>query len=192
MPGPSRVKSVTEDIEASYGLRMAAVADVVNETHQTLGNFHREHDKMAQELKRSLAASERERKKEFARLKKDLQGDIATIEKDTAHTLASLRSEHHEMAEVLRSELSSFQMDLSSAVENMLAASSADSRQARNEWQKLTHVMATKRARQAAPAAKPKLAAPTSDKEEAGKRPSAPKAEPGAPSPEKARAGKGA
>ncbi len=192
MTGTSRVKSVTEDIEASYGLRIAGVADIVNETHQTLGNFHREHDKMAQELKRSLAASERERKKEFARLKRELQGNIATIEKDTAHTLASLRSEHHEMAEVLRSELSSFQIDLSSAVEDILAASSADSRQARHEWQKLTHVMATKRAGKTAPAPKPKLAAPTSDKEEAGKRPSTPKAEPGAPSPEKARAGKSA
>jgi dsDNA-specific endonuclease/ATPase MutS2 len=192
MPGTSRVKSVTEDIEASYGLRTAAVADVVKETHQTLGNFHREHDKMAQELKRSLAASEKERKKEFARLKRELQGDIATIEKDTAQTLASLRSEHHEMAEVLRSELLSFQKDLSSAVENMLADTSADHRQAHNEWQKLTHVMATKRAGKVAPASKPKLGAPTSDKEEAGKRPSAPKAELGAPSPDKARAGKGA
>jgi hypothetical protein len=59
MPGTSRINSVTEDIEASYGRRIAAVADIVKETHQTLGNFHREHDKMAHELKRSLAASER-------------------------------------------------------------------------------------------------------------------------------------
>lgn len=192
MPATSRIKSVTEDIEASYGLRIAGVAAGVKETHQTLGNFHREHNTMAHELKRSLAASERERKKEFARLMKGIQGERAAIEKDTAQTLAGFRSEHREMAGALKSELVSFQRNLSSTVEDMLAGFSTDHRQAHNEWQKLTHVMAAKRAGKFTPGPGPKSGTPTSDKQEAGKHLPATKVEMSAPSPDKARAGKGA
>jgi len=192
-----QIKAFTEDIEASYGTRMAEVADIVKETHQTLGKFNRERTKMASDLKRSLAsnrrehermakdlkrnlasnrsartsqvrkmraennkdlkenaqkiakflsASEKERGKEFAALMGEIKGAVAVIEKDTAQTLADFRSDQKEMAGSLRSELSTFRMNLSEAVDDMMADFSADHRQARTHWENMARAMAAKRA----------------------------------------------
>jgi len=55
----NQIKSLTEDIEASYGTRITAVSDIVKETQQTLGNFSREHRKMADDLIYFFSASEK-------------------------------------------------------------------------------------------------------------------------------------
>jgi len=192
-----QIKALTEDIEASYGTRMAEVSDIVKETHQTLGKFNRERTKMATDLRRSLAsnrrehegmakdlkrnlasnrsarasqvrkmraennkdlkenaqkiakflsASEKERGKEFAALMGEIKGAVAVIEKDTAQTLADFRSDQKEMAGSLRSELSTFRMNLSEAVDDMMADFSADHRQAHTHWENTARAMAAKRA----------------------------------------------
>src|SRR6266852_412444 len=192
-----QIKALTEDIEASYGTRMAEVSDIVKETHQTLGKFNRERTKMASDLKRSLAsnrrehermakdlkrnlasnrsarasqvrkmraennkdlkenaqkiakflcASEKERGKEFAALMGEIKGAVAVIEKDTAQTLADFRSDQKEMAGSLRSGLSSFRMNLTEAVDDMMADFSADHRQAHTHWEIMARAMAAKRA----------------------------------------------
>jgi len=192
-----QIKALTEDIEASYGTRMAEVSDIVKETHQTLGKFNRERTKMASDLKRSLAsnrrehermakdlkrnlasnrsarasqvrkmraennkdlkenaqkiakflsASEKERRKEFAALMGEIKGAVAVIEKDTAQTLADCRSDQKEMAGSLRSELSTFRMNLTEAVDDMMTDFSADHRQARTHWENMARAMAAKRA----------------------------------------------
>ena len=108
----NQVKSLTEDIEVSYGTRIAAVSDIVKETHRILGNFNREHEKMAGDLRRFLASgesvrkdSEKERIKEFTTLIGEIKGVVTVIEKDTAKTLADFRSSHREMSEAQRVEL---------------------------------------------------------------------------------------
>src|SRR6266852_4721774 len=174
-----QIKAFTEDIEASYGTRMAEVADIVKETHQTLGKFNRERTKMATDLRRNLAsnrsartsqvrkmraennkdlkenaqkiakflsASEKERGKEFAALMGEIKGAVAVIEKDTAQTLADFRSDQKEMAGSLRSGLSSFRMNLTEAVDDMMADFSADHRQAHTHWEIMARAMAAKRA----------------------------------------------
>lgn len=108
----NQVKSLTEDIEASYGTRVTAVSDIVKETHKTLGNFNREHKKMADDLRDLLSASEKERSasekeriEEFTTLIGEIKGAVTAIEKDTAKTLADFRSSHREMSEAQRAEL---------------------------------------------------------------------------------------
>jgi len=103
----NQVKSLTEDIEASYGTRIAAVSDIVKETHQTLGSFHRAHQKMADELRDSLSTSERERMKDFAILIGDVKAAVEAIEKDTAATRAENVRDLKEMAQKLAEFLSS-------------------------------------------------------------------------------------
>jgi septal ring factor EnvC (AmiA/AmiB activator) len=142
----SEVKSLTEDIEASYDARIAAVSDIVNGTHQALGNFHREHEKMARDLKRSLAASEKDRRKEFATLIGEIKDVVAAIEKDTVETLADFKSDDK---------------NRSKTVGNMLAGFSADQRQARTHWKKLSKVMAAKRSSKVTPSPKAKTGVPT-------------------------------
>ena len=107
MPIAGQVKSLTEDIEASYGARVAAVSDIVKETHQTLGSFHRAHQKMAGDLRDSLSTSERERMKDFAILIRDVKAAVKAIGKDTAETrtknVKDLKEMAHKLAEFLSS-----------------------------------------------------------------------------------------
>ena len=88
MPIANQVKSLAEDIEASYGTRMAAVSDIVKETRQTLGNFNREHQKMADDLKSSLSADNRDRVNEVEKIRAENVRDL----KEMAHKLAELLS----------------------------------------------------------------------------------------------------
>ncbi len=83
-----QVKSLTEDIEASYETRIAAVSDLVKETHQTLGNFHREHEKMASDQKRSLASNRSGR----ARQVQKMRAGNAEDSRDTARAFAAFLS----------------------------------------------------------------------------------------------------
>lgn len=108
----NQIKSLTEDIEVSYGGRTAAIADIVEETHQTLGDFRREHKKMADDLGDLLSssekerfASEEERIEAFITLMEETKEAVTAIEKDTAEMLADFRSSHGEMSQAQKKEL---------------------------------------------------------------------------------------
>jgi predicted DNA-binding protein YlxM (UPF0122 family) len=122
------MKSLAQDIEASYGTRRAAVSEIVKETHQTLENFHREREEKARAFRASLSSETRER-----------------IEK-TQDLLSHFAKEHEEMAGSLRRELSSFRRNLSRMVDDMMANFSDDRRQAHAHWTQLAQIMDAKRA----------------------------------------------
>ncbi len=65
----NQMKSLVEDIEASYGARVVAVSDIVKENHQTLGSFHRAHKRMADDLKSSLSADNADRVDEVGKVR---------------------------------------------------------------------------------------------------------------------------
>lgn len=207
MPIADQVKLLTEDIETAYGARIAAVSDIVKETRQTLGNFNREHQNMAGDLKRSLAANSSgranevhklraenteqlkemakdllsflssansERKDEVVKLMNEIRGFIREVEKGSEERtdkvkdlLSNFSQEHQERAASLRGELSSFQRNLSSVVEDMRAVNSSDHRQARTHWQNLAKVMAAKRAGKSIPSPRAEMGVPEAVKEEA-------------------------
>ena len=88
----SQVKSLTEDIEAAYGTRVAAVSDIVTETRHTLGNFHREHQKMAGDLKRSLTANSSGRVSEVRQLRAQNSAQLKEMAKNLLSFLSSANS----------------------------------------------------------------------------------------------------
>ena len=108
MPIANQVKSLTEDIEASYGTRMAAVSDIVKETRQTLGNFNREHQKMAGDLKRSLAANSSDRVSEVRKLRAENTEQLRRMAKDLLSFLSSANSERKGEISKLMNEIRGF------------------------------------------------------------------------------------
>lgn len=107
MPIANQIKSLTEDIETSYGARVVAVSDIVKEAQQTLGSFHRAHKRMADDLRDSLSTSEKERMKDFIILIRDVKAAVEAIGKDTAETRAKNVKDLKEMAHKLAEFLSS-------------------------------------------------------------------------------------
>jgi len=104
----NQVKSLTEDIEASYGERIAAVSDVVKETHHTLGSFHRAHQKMAGELKRTLVANSSGRVSEVRKLRAENTKQLKEMAKDLLSFLTSANSERKEGVVKLMKEIRGF------------------------------------------------------------------------------------
>lgn len=149
MPIANQIKSLAEDIEASYGARVATVSDIVKETHQTLGGFHRAHQKMADDLRASLSISERGRLEEFATLIRDIKAAVKAIEKDTAETRAENVRELKEMAHKLAEFLSSSEKerleefaDFMNGVKGAVGAISRDTAQMRADHVKELKEMA--------------------------------------------------
>ena len=203
----NQIKSLTEDIEVSYGTRTAAVSDIVKDTHRTLGDFNREHEKMAADLKRFLAADssgrvsevrnlrtentkqlketaknllsflssgKSERKEEVAELLKEIKGFIQGVEEESEKRadkvkglLKSFGEAHQERTALVKRELSSFQKNLSSVVEDMRTANSSDHKLARAHWQNLAKVMAAKRAGKSIPKPLAEMGVPVAVKEKA-------------------------
>jgi hypothetical protein len=98
------IKSLTENIEASYETRVAAVSDIVQETHQTLGNFKREREKMASDLRQSLASNRSDRirqvqemragnTKEIGELAQTVTGFLEVAERERRQDFATLLQE---------------------------------------------------------------------------------------------------
>lgn len=104
----NQVKSLTEDIEASYGGRIAAVSDIVKETRQTLGNFNQEHKKMAGDLNKSLAANSSGRVSEVRKLRAENTKQLKEMAKDLLNFLASGKSERKEEVGELLKEIRGF------------------------------------------------------------------------------------
>ena len=104
----NQVKSLTEDIEASYGTRIAAVSDIVKETRQTLGNFNREHEKMAGDLRRTLASNQSGRASEVRKMRAENVEQLKEMAKDLLSFLSSGKSERKEEVGELMKEIRGF------------------------------------------------------------------------------------
>ena len=104
----NQVKSLTEDIEASYGTRMAAVSDIVKETRQTLGNFNREHEKMVGDLRRTLASNQSGRASEVRKMRAENVEQLKEMAKDLLSFLSSGKSERKEEVGELMKEIRGF------------------------------------------------------------------------------------
>lgn len=161
MPISDQVKSLTEDIEACYETRRAAVFEIAKETRQALGKFNKEREQMADDLKLSLVSKKSERASQVRRMRAANRKDLAanqkilkaSLSRETGERielvrdlLSRLAKEHEAMSASLRSELSSFQKSLNKTVGAMMADFSADHGQSRAHWQRMTKAMAAKRA----------------------------------------------
>ncbi|HYT42565.1 MAG TPA: hypothetical protein VEP90_09475 [Methylomirabilota bacterium] len=100
-----QIQALTENIEASYGPRIAAVSDIVEETHQTLGNFHREHEKMARDLKRSLASNRSARVSQVQKMRAAHKKELKEIAPKIAELLSAAETERREEFTTLMGEI---------------------------------------------------------------------------------------
>jgi DNA repair exonuclease SbcCD ATPase subunit len=101
----NQIKSLTEDIEAGYGARVAAVADIISEVRKMRTNNVKDLKEMAKSLAEFLSSAEKERIEEFTTLIGEIRRAVEAISKDTAKTLAAFRTSHTEMSQAQRAKL---------------------------------------------------------------------------------------
>jgi hypothetical protein len=112
------MKILTEDIVASYGLRVKTIRDIEKDTHDMLKGFQSEHKKMAADLRKTLAKEEADRLKENVNLMNQFQAE----DKDR---IAEGKDRNKEVLDLLK--------EFSTEREKMAAS-----------WQALTAAMAKK------------------------------------------------
>jgi len=87
------MKKLTEDIVASYDVRVKAIGALVKDTHQMLKGFNLEHKEMAEKLSSDLAKF------------------VGGLVKETAALVKKFQAEHKEMAEELGNSLAKGETD---------------------------------------------------------------------------------
>ena len=85
----TQMKSLTEDIQASDETRKAAVSALAKETHQALGNFHRERERMASDLKRSLTSNKVRRAKAVQKMRAENSKGLKDMSKELTEFLST-------------------------------------------------------------------------------------------------------
>jgi len=81
------IKTLGEDIVASYDTRVKAIGTLVKDTHSMLKGFHTEHKEMAAEQTKALA---------------DFMADLT---KNVSSMIKGLQKEHKDMADTLKEGL---------------------------------------------------------------------------------------
>jgi len=174
MPIASDMKNIVEGIEVSYGERMSWLADATKDTHQMMTRIGREnkeaadavakllalfrgdHKAMAEALGAFLNESESTRIAEFKGMLADIQSRQREREEETAELMDGFAKEIKEMASQLKGFLSesesqrltefrAFFSDVQRRTAEILTATREDLKEARNHWQNLAKIMASKR-----------------------------------------------
>lgn len=101
----NQMKSLVEDIEASYGARVVAVSDIVKETKSSLGSFHRAHKKMADDLRDSLSTNNSGRVSEVGKMRAENVEELKEMVQELARFLSSSEKERIEEFTTLIGEI---------------------------------------------------------------------------------------
>ena len=92
------MKSIAEDIIASYDARVKAHGDLVAATRKTLKSFAQDRKKMAEELKKRLKEFAEAHTEMSEALKKELAKYVAGIVSETKKLLSGFAAEREKMA----------------------------------------------------------------------------------------------
>lgn len=101
----SDIKTLGEDIVASYDSRVKAIGTLVKDTHQMLKGFDAEHKEMSEKLRADLAKGEEDRLKDFKALMGEIKKFVGGVVKETAALLKKLQEEYKVMADELKDSL---------------------------------------------------------------------------------------
>lgn len=104
-------KKLGEDIIASHDMRVKAIGELVEDTHNLLEGFQSEHKEMADKLGADLVRGEEDRLKDFKAMMSDIEKFVADVVKGTYDMLKRFQSEHKEMADKLRADLAEGEED---------------------------------------------------------------------------------
>jgi hypothetical protein len=111
-----QIKSLTEEIESSYGTRVAAVFDLARETHQTLENFNRERKKMATDLRRSLAASRASRASQVQKMRTENRRALKDMAKELDELLSASEKERRQSEKERRKQFTTLIEEIKGAI----------------------------------------------------------------------------
>jgi DNA-binding ferritin-like protein len=101
----TEMKKLSEDIIASYDMRIKAVGGLVKDTHQMLKGFHTEHKEMSAALRAELAKGEQSRLKDFKAMMSDIEKSLADATKNVASMIKGFQKDHKAMADELEAGL---------------------------------------------------------------------------------------
>lgn len=99
------MKNITEDIEVSYGARMAAVGDLIKETHGTLSGFRKDRNKMATDLWYWLSSDRANRAKSVKEMMGEIRSDLKEMAKVLEEFLARSEGQRKEEYKALLAEI---------------------------------------------------------------------------------------
>ena len=140
----SDIKTLGEDIVASYDSRVKAIGVLVKDTHQMLKGFDAEHKEMSEKLSADLAKGETERLKgETERLKgeterlKEFKSLKAEIEKYVDDVVKTTKR--------LMDEIRKRQNQRNAQVADLLEAYNTERERMAANWQAMTATMAERR-----------------------------------------------
>lgn len=105
MPIAQEMKKITEDIEVSYGARLAAVGDLIKETHGTLSGFQKDRQKMATDLWHWLSSDRANRVKSVKEMMDEIRSDLKEMGKDLEEFLAKSEGQRKEDFKALLAEI---------------------------------------------------------------------------------------
>jgi len=114
------MKILSEDIVASYGLRVKTIRELEKDTHDMLKGFQSEHKKMATDLKKTLAEGEADRLKETGNMMNQIRGEQKDRNKAVADLLEKFAKDHEDMAAELRETLAEGEADRLKETGNMM------------------------------------------------------------------------
>jgi len=117
----SDIKTLGEDIVASYDGRIKAIGTLVKDTHQMLKGFGAEHKEMADKLEADLAKGEDDRIKDFKVMMAGIQKEIKEIETYVAKMLKEFHGAHADMSEELKKELAKYVDDMVKATKKLMS-----------------------------------------------------------------------
>jgi len=108
----SDIKTLGEDIVASYDSRVKAIGTLVKDTHQMLKGFQTEHKEMSGKLKDDLAKGEKDRLAGFKAMMAEIKKFVSDIVVDgTAKLMKQIQKEQKERNEAVADLLEKFAKD---------------------------------------------------------------------------------
>ncbi len=146
----SDIKTLGEDIVASYDSRVKAIGTLVKDTHQMLKGFDAEHKEMADKLEADLAKGEEDRIKDFKPMMAGIQKEIKEIETYVAKKLKEFHGAHADMSEELKKELAKYVDDMVKATKKLMADIQARQKERNTEVADLLEAYKTEREKMAA------------------------------------------
>ena len=105
MPTAQDMRKITEDIEVSYGARVAALSDLFKETQGTLDGFRQDRYKMADELRSRLSSENSAMVREFRGELKKMANELKEAAGDLGKFLSQSESQRRENFKTLLAEI---------------------------------------------------------------------------------------
>ncbi|MCL5771866.1 MAG: hypothetical protein M1479_06295 [Actinobacteria bacterium] len=87
------IKILSEDIIASYNLRVKTIGELKKDTHDMLKGFQSEHKKMATDLRKNLEQGETDRLKDFNSMMGDIKKFVVDMIEETGSLMNQFRTE---------------------------------------------------------------------------------------------------